>query len=95
MLNSTNTRLTASFPIFFREEVDESYAAWKISHPRRGVIKITGCNTLSTCKKGSPYSITERRVLELIPVLGSQPADDLVLLCAFMFAPCGLGGSVE
>jgi len=25
-------------------------------------------------KKGSPYSITERRVLELIPVLGSQPA---------------------
>jgi len=27
--------------------------------------------------KGSPYSITERRVLELIPVLGSQPAGDL------------------
>jgi len=25
-------------------------------------------------KKGSPYSITERRVPELIPVLGSQPA---------------------
>jgi len=24
--------------------------------------------------KGSPYSITERRVLELSPVLGSQPA---------------------
>jgi len=24
--------------------------------------------------KGSPYSITERRVPELIPVLGSQPA---------------------
>jgi len=24
--------------------------------------------------KGSPYLITERRVLELIPVLGSQPA---------------------
>jgi len=32
-----------------------------------------------TCKKGkgSPYSITERRVPELIPVLGSQPAGDL------------------
>ena len=33
-----------------------------------------------TCKgkkgKGRPYSITERRVPELIPVLGSQPADD-------------------
>ena len=24
-------------------------------------------------KKGSPYSITDRRVPELIPVLGSQP----------------------
>jgi len=37
---------------------------------------------LSSCRrlslyikgKGSPYSITERRVPELIPVLGSQPA---------------------
>ena len=27
--------------------------------------------------KGSPYSITERRVQELIPVLGSQPAGDV------------------
>ena len=27
--------------------------------------------------KGSTYSITERRVLELIPVLGSQPAGDV------------------
>ena len=27
--------------------------------------------------KGSPYLITERRVPELIPVLGSQPACDL------------------
>jgi len=27
--------------------------------------------------KGNPYSITERRVPELIPVLGSQPADDV------------------
>jgi len=26
---------------------------------------------------GSPYSITERRVMELIPVLGSQPAGDV------------------
>jgi len=31
------------------------------------------------CKKGkdSPYSITEHRVPELIPVLGSQPASDV------------------
>ena len=28
-------------------------------------------------KKGSPYSIAERRVPELIPVLGSQPAGDV------------------
>jgi len=27
--------------------------------------------------KGSPYLITERRVLDLIPVLGSQPAGDV------------------
>jgi len=27
--------------------------------------------------KASPYSITERRVPELIPVLGSQPAGDV------------------
>ena len=27
--------------------------------------------------KGSPYSITERRVPELIPVIGSQPAGDV------------------
>jgi len=28
-------------------------------------------------KKGSPYAITERRVPELILVIGSQPAGDL------------------
>jgi len=27
--------------------------------------------------KGNPYSITDRRVPELIPVLGSQPAGDV------------------
>ena len=27
--------------------------------------------------KGSPYSITDHRVPELIPVLGSQPAGDM------------------
>jgi len=27
--------------------------------------------------QGSPYSITERRVPELIPVVGSQPAGDV------------------
>jgi len=32
---------------------------------------------LSWVKKDSTYSITERRVPELIPVLGSQPAGDV------------------
>jgi len=32
---------------------------------------------LSVKGEGSPYSITERRVPELIPVLGSQPAGDV------------------
>jgi len=32
---------------------------------------------LSKKSKGSPYSLTERRVPELIPVLGSQPAGDV------------------
>jgi len=31
----------------------------------------------SLISNGSPYSITERRVPELIPVLGSQPAGDV------------------
>jgi len=35
------------------------------------------CVCVSNDKKGSPYSITEHRVLELIPVLGSQPAGDV------------------
>jgi len=37
------------------------------------------CFLVQACKKGkgSPYSITERSVLELIPVLGSQPAGDV------------------
>ena len=33
--------------------------------------------TLHIKGKGSPYSITERRVLELISVPGSQPAGDV------------------
>jgi len=39
-----------------------------LSHLHRAVIKRG---------KGSPYSITERRVPGLIPVLGSQPAGDV------------------
>jgi len=32
---------------------------------------------INKIQKSSPYSITERRVGELIPVLGSQPAGDV------------------
>ena len=38
---------------------------------------MTGSNVIIKKGKGSPYSITERRVPELIPVLGSQPASDV------------------
>ena len=42
------------------------------------LIQIQFSAAVSTKKgKGSPYSITERRVPELIPVLGSQPAGDV------------------
>jgi len=34
-------------------------------------------STLAAYVKGSPYSITERRVPKLIQVLGSQPARDV------------------
>ena len=42
--------------------------------------------------KGSPYSIAERRVPELIPVLGSQPAGDVshkpgTAVCCHYFQP--------
>jgi len=36
-----------------------------------------GVKCTSKKGKGSPYSITERRVPEMIPVLGSPPADDV------------------
>ena len=36
-----------------------------------------GHNFMLLKGKVSPYSITERRVPELIPVLGSQPAGDV------------------
>ena len=35
-----------------------------------------GSSQPSLCKNGSQYSIAERWVPQLIPVLGSQPADD-------------------
>jgi len=42
-------------------------------------VRLSVRQDISKTKKGkrSPYSITERRVAELIPVLGSQPAGDV------------------
>ena len=43
-------------------------------------LEVDGKSPTSTCSlpsDGSPYSITERRVPELIPVLCSQPAGDV------------------
>ena len=61
------------------------------AHQRRVVVHVVGKNhfayriynesvwrvAMSKKGKGSPYSTAERRVPELIPVLGSQPADDV------------------
>ena len=38
--------------------------------------RVNRARALTLKGKGSPYSITERRVPELIPVLGRQPAGD-------------------
>jgi len=41
-------------------------------------VEVNGfCCTETKKGKGSPYSISEDRVPELIPVLGSQPAGDV------------------
>jgi len=44
---------------------------------RNGTPERPACKYQVKKGKGSPYSITERRVPELIPVLGSQPAGDV------------------
>jgi len=71
------------------------YPAGGLPFPRPPVpphlqILATPLHVVATAKKGSPYSITERRVPELLPVLGSQlagnvshkPGDRLPLLSA-------------
>ena len=39
--------------------------------------RIAATREVGSKGKGGPYSITQRRVTELIPVLGSQPACDV------------------
>ena len=50
-------------------------------YPQNGdrIVTIESATSLTICKKGkgSPYSITERSVRELIPVFCSQPVGDV------------------
>ena len=54
-----------------------SKLALSISSCLHDVTIMAVLHTLLNADNGSPYSITEHRVLELIPVLGSQPAGDV------------------
>jgi len=63
-----------------RRAVAMNQAHAKITVQRQSIQKTTeSIQTDCTEQKGkvSPYSISERRVPELIPVLGSQPAGDV------------------
>jgi len=57
----------------------------------RKVEDVSVGHLLFFCKKGRPYSITERMVPELIPVFGSQPAGDVshktAGICCHYFPP--------
>jgi len=48
-----------------------------VEHTAALNVFLLNIQTAIRSKKGSPYSITQRRVSELIPVLGSQPAGDV------------------
>jgi len=48
-----------------------------IVRPLKDLSALAHCNIDVQKSEGSPYSITERMVPELIPVLGSQPACDM------------------
>ena len=51
-------------------------AHYKLAH-NFPIYIVATCLRCGKKVKGSAYSITERRVPELIPVLGSQPAGDV------------------
>ena len=56
-----------------------SYWLRRVVDAQTGRARSPGAESADTSLqgKGSPYSIAERRVPELIPVLGSQPAGDV------------------
>jgi len=57
-----------------RQFASITYWAWRFLNID---ISQDSVSTRLRCGKCSPYSITERRVSDLIPVLGSQPAGDV------------------
>jgi len=72
----------------FKRDLSYKYAAVdtiSTGVERRAVrlrqLRLSSSVGVSACRRvfgrGSPYSITERRVPELIPVLSNQPAGDL------------------
>ena len=66
-----------------RGQLDVVFFRHRIQHPNYYSDCADASDWLKTCTwvikngKRSPYSITQRRVPELIPVLGSQPAGDV------------------
>jgi len=53
------------------------WSSYSTNIRRPEVIDTDGGDDRFVSKKGSPYSTAERRVQEMIPVLGSQPAGDV------------------
>ena len=84
LVNSKNSRNSLHG---IQKKINKSWILWASLTSDWLISNVT--RNKCTCKKGSPYLITERRVPELIPVLGSQPAGDashkpsgrLLLLC--------------
>jgi len=52
-----------------------NYSSIRVKHDSG--LKCSAAHIGKKGKQASPYSITQRRVLELIPVLGSQPTRDV------------------
>ena len=63
-------------PTFVDLNVSQGHACSRVESQKWDALAISSSSS-SKKGKGSAYSITERRVPGLIPVLGSQPAGDV------------------
>ena len=68
---------TSRGPPLVRGPQFENRCSTTLPSPHSIATSIPQVKLLQSKGKGSPYSITARRVPELIPVLGSQPAGDV------------------